>query len=187
MILLRPFLTATIIGVICLSIQAAETPQPIFTPEEVAAQPLAESICGKVRGNPTPRASGSCDRPGPRPPGAAAAGVHRGVLPCCPAAPRSRWRHADSAAAGRCSNHRLYQVDLHADPGRTASSLSAGGGVAAGGLGYSTRAPSDQSALSSASPSLHGHIWPQTIKLQPRNLPTLLANAGPIRAVRLIR
>ena len=37
--------------------------------------------------------------------------------------------------------------------------------------------------LPSPSPSLHGHIWPKTIKLQLRNLPTLLANAGPKWAV----
>ena len=79
-----------------------------------------------------------------------------------------------------------HQVDLHVDPGRTAPSVPASGGVAVGGLGHSALGRLDQSALPPACPSLQGHIWPQTIKLQLWNLPTLLANAGPIRAVRLI-
>ena len=52
-----------------------------------------------------------------------------GVAVASPAASRPQWRHADSAAEGRCSDHRPDQADLRAHPGRTAPSPSAGGGV----------------------------------------------------------
>jgi hypothetical protein len=60
------------------------------------------------------------------------------------------------------------------------------GGVAAGGLGRSAVGRFGQSVLPSAHPSLQGHIWLRTIKLQFRNLPTLLAHSGPKWAVRFV-
>jgi hypothetical protein len=54
------------------------------------------------------------------------------------------------------------------------------------GLVYSALGRLDQSALPPANPSLQGRIWPKAIKLQPPNLPTLFANAGPKWVVRLI-
>ena len=95
-------------------------------------QPIPYTIRTALTRGPGPR-----DRPGPRPPGAPAEGVHRRVLPCRSAASGPGWRYADSAAEDRRSNGRRHQVDLHAGPWRPASSLSASGGVAVGGLSRS--------------------------------------------------
>jgi len=67
-----------------------------WTPAASRRCGLRTGLLGRIRsskdsGHPSPRASGPCDRSGPRPPGAAAAGVHRGILPCRPADTIRAW------------------------------------------------------------------------------------------------